>query len=258
MTLMELLGQGVHDTTNGIGKFFHELFFPKGNIEDNLRRVNGYAPVAPPQPQQQVQQQPQQPQQPQPTPRTQADLDEVARRWRAGLPTGQQPQATPMPTPTPTPTPHPYPTPYGQIPGGIDLASKYIQRMTPAGQSLEQYYPAYGDQQFMNELRAADQKRQGLSNLLMLQSFFESTGGRGGHGTFGAKPQGQTANFATPSDALHYQMGPSMLGGGGNPNMNILGSHQPLTIDDVRRLYTSYDPPGAYIDPLIGVLGGGE
>lgn len=152
--------------------------------------------------------------------------------------------------PTPSPTPN-------TIPSGTGLAMNYIQSQTPQGQPLEQYYPALGNQQFVQGINESDQLRQGLANLLLLQGFFESTLGRGGQALFGAIPNAnQPLNFNDPAAALDYQLSPNVLGGGANPNMNILGARQPLTTADIEKLYQSYDPQGAYLETLLRVLGG--
>jgi hypothetical protein len=152
------------------------------------------------------------------------------------------------PTPTPSPTPQP-----GEIPGGTDLATNYIQDQLPQGQTPEQYLPAMGDPGFMQGVQQADQQRQGLSNLLLLQALFESTMGKNSQNLFGVLPPGGK-QFSSPTEALDYQLGPQVLGGGGNPNMNILDEQRPLTLDDVQKLYQSYDPAGGYLEKLIQAL----
>lgn len=161
----------------------------------------------------------------------------------------QQPVVSPLPEPT-------QPPPVKAIPGGTDVAMNYITSKTPPGTTPIQAFPVLGDQQFMQGISEADKLRQGLANLLLLQAFFESTMGRNTPNIFGVKPQGQSQKFATPSEALQYQLGPHVLGGGANPAMNILGTNQPLTLDDIINLYTSYNPQGAYKDQLLSILGG--
>lgn len=159
------------------------------------------------------------------------------------------PQGQPAPTPTPTPIP-------GQIPGGTDLAMNYITGLTPNGMSTESAYPALADQQFMQGITEADQLRQGLANLLLLQAFFESTGGRNSTNVFGVKPNNQAgSSFGSPREALDYQLSENVLGGGANPNMNILNTDQPLTLDDITNLYQSYNPESYYLDDLLKILG---
>ena len=171
------------------------------------------------------------------------------------LDTANRPYQTQAVQPSPTTSPSPSPVP-GAIQGGTDFAMDYIRSQTPQGASLENYYPALGNQGFVSGVEDADKQRQGLANLLLLQSFFESTLGKGGQGYFGAKPQGQTANFDDPIQALNYQLSPNVLGGGANPNMNILNTNAPLTLEDIKRLYASYNPEGAYLENLLGALGG--
>lgn len=150
------------------------------------------------------------------------------------------------------------PPPPKIIPSGTDSAFNYIRQNTfPQDTALEDYYPVLRDQNFMTDLKSQDQKRPGASNLLLMQAFLESTLGKNSSGLFGAKPGGKTAHFASPSGALDYQVGPNMLGGGANPNMNIFneGDNSPLTFDRLQRLYQSYDPPGAYWPKLTKAFG---
>lgn len=173
-----------------------------------------------------------------------------------GTPEYLRSMLTPTPTPTPLPSPTPTPMP-GQIPSGTNLALDYYRDKTPNGQTLEQAFPILGDVAFMQQVSEADQLRSGLANLLLLQAFFESTGGRNTSNLFGVKPGGEAGQaFPDYASALEYQLGPNVYGGGANPNMNILSSQMPLTVNDVTNLYSSYDPEGAYLDTLISILEG--
>lgn len=138
------------------------------------------------------------------------------------------------------------------IPGGTDLAMNFIKSQTPQGQAMEDYYPVLKDPDFMNKVKGADNVRQGVSNLLLTQAFLESTLGKNSNNLFGTKPRGQVSQFNSPSESLDYQLGPNVLGGGANPNMNILNEEDksPITFDRILQLYKSYDPPGAYIPQL--------
>ncbi len=169
-------------------------------------------------------------------------------------PTNPMPTSTSTPTPTVTPTPTSIPMP-SQLPSGTGTAMDYITSKTPPGMSLEQAFPALSNEDFMTAIAEADRQRQGLSNLLLLQGFFESTLGRNTPNIFGVKPGGESQGFASPMDALEYQLSPSVLGGGANPNMDILSSQEPLTRDDIINLYRSYDPPGLYLNNLLSALG---
>lgn len=143
------------------------------------------------------------------------------------------------------------------IPRGTDLAMNYIRSKTPnAPEDLGEYYPALKDPEFVRGVNEADNMRQGLANLLLLQGFQESTLGRGSSNIFGVKPGGNVSQFGSPSEALQYQLSKNVLGGGGNPNMNVLNEEDrsPLNTDRIKRLYQSYDPPGAYIDSLLEIL----
>ncbi|MFA6069759.1 MAG: hypothetical protein WC810_14345 [Janthinobacterium sp.] len=168
-----------------------------------------------------------------------------------------EPQVTPpQPEPTQEPSlPPPEPT---AAPGTAD-AMAFLQSQIPQGQTPQEYFPPLQNQEFMDQISEADKKKQGLSNLLLLQAFFESTLGRAGNGNnvFGAMPQGeggQPASFDSPVDSLNYQMSPNVLGGGANPNMNVLGSTAPLTPSSVTSLYDSYNPNSAYLQTLLQAL----
>lgn len=163
----------------------------------------------------------------------------------------RQPTPTPLPNPTPTPAPR-------VVPGGTDVAMNFIRSKVPNGMTEQQAFPVLGDQQFMQGVGEADKQRQGLANLLLLQAFFESTMGRNSSNIFGVKPNNQSGKFNTPSEALQYQLSPSVLGGGANPAMNILGTNKPLTLEDILSLYEAYNPEGAYLEQMTGILGGGR
>ena len=162
------------------------------------------------------------------------------------------PDEIPQPTPTPTQQPIPEPT----VAPGSDTAVNYMASQMPpsSSQTPQQYYPVLGDQGFMNAVSEADKIRQGLTGLLILQALFESTGGRSSSNIFGTLPQGENAQFETPTDALNYQLGPSVLGGGANSNMNILNENTPLTEEAIRTLYSSYNPNSSYFEQLLKVL----
>ena len=164
------------------------------------------------------------------------------------------PVSAQMSSPIPSPIPSPLPQ---SVPGGIDLAMQYYLSRLPNGMSQTDAFPILADSEFMQKITEADKLRQGLANFLLMQAFFESTGGRLTPNTFGVKPQGESRKFNTPSEALDYQLGPRVLGGGANPNMNILNNNTPLTLEDVKKLYSSYNPEGVYLDQLLEVLGGG-
>ena len=155
----------------------------------------------------------------------------------------QQPSETPNPQPTAAP--------------GIDNAMQFIQGQMPpsSNQTPQEYYPALQDEGFMGGIMDADKLRQGMAGLLLLQGFFESTLGRAGNGNniFGALPPGG-ASFQTPVESLNYQTSPAVLGGGANPNMNILAQEAPLTPQDVTGLYDSYNPNSQYLEQLLQAL----
>ena len=168
------------------------------------------------------------------------------------------PTVAPSATPTVTPTPSPEPT----AAPGIENVMAYLQSQMPQsnGQTPQEYYPALGNEDFMQGINEADKLRQGLASLLLLQSFNESTLGRANNqgnyfGTLpGGEGSGRASSFSSPSDALNYQLGPEVLGGGANPNMNILGENTPLTPSRVTSLYDSYNPNSPYLEELLKVL----
>lgn len=167
-----------------------------------------------------------------------------------------QPLATPTQAPTATPTPEPTAAP------GISPAMEFFGNQMPPSQQgtvpIETYYPLLNNPEFVKKVKEADKLRQGLSDMLLLQAFFESTLGRSSDNPFGVLPGGEGAgvnpNFQSPVEALDYQLGPNVMGGGANPNMNILKENTPLTPSDVKTFYSSYDPHSAYLDQLLKVL----
>lgn len=127
----------------------------------------------------------------------------------------------------------------------------FYKSQIPEGSNLEDYYPVADHLEEMIE--KGEEIRPGLGALMALQSFFESTGGRNTPNLFGVKPGGKSSKFASPQEAIDYQLSQNVLGGGANPNMNIAneGTKEPITVDRIRQLYKSYDPPGAYLDSLL-------
>lgn len=168
---------------------------------------------------------------------------------RSGSTTKVEPlKVSKQPKPTPTPTP------IQQAPE-IAPAMEFAQNQMPPSspQTPEQYYPLLNDNNFVQGTVEADKLRQGLGTLLLLQAFFESTLGRSGNNAFGVLPPGGKS-FETPRDALDYQLGPKVMGGGANPNMNILGEQAPLTEPDVRQFYESYNPGSSYLEQMLSVM----
>lgn len=177
-------------------------------------------------------------------------------------------QPAPTATATPTPTPSPYQqaqtqfnvnsVPNTPLPTGINQALNYVSQFVPGGQDPRTYYPALADPQFMAGIMAADKQKPGLGNVLLMQAFHESTLGRNGNNAFGVLPggegSGRSAAFQSLADSLKYQLGPNVLGGGGNPNMNIMNEPGPLTARRLAQLYQSYNPEGAYIKQILAAL----
>lgn len=141
-------------------------------------------------------------------------------------------------------------------PSPEDIAQRvrdFYASKAPKGVNIDEYYPVGPE---LDEIVArGEQARPGAGALLALQSFFESTGGRNTPNLFGVKPKGQSGKgkFNSTDEAVDYQMGKDVLAGGANPNMNILneGTTEPLTAERIRQLYSSYDPPGAYLDSML-------
>lgn len=147
----------------------------------------------------------------------------------------------------------------GPVPVGIAKAMAYVQSFVPKGVDPKDYYPALRDPGFIQSILQADQQKPGIGNVLILQAFHESTLGRANNGNniFGALPGGEGnagAQFASPAEAVKYQIGPHMLGGGANPNMNVMGESGPLTRARLIQLYKSYNPSGDYIKQLLDAL----
>lgn len=136
-----------------------------------------------------------------------------------------------------------------------EIFASQLGSQNPARNDLNGYFPVlnYLDQFMQKE---QEYKRPGLATLLALQSLLESTGGRANNGNnlFGALPPGGI-RFQTPQESIDYQLGPNMLGGGATPAMNILDTEGPITPDDIRDLYVSYDPPGAYLNNMLRFYG---
>lgn len=139
-----------------------------------------------------------------------------------------------------------------QEPSSKDRLIEVIGNYAPRSQreNLEEYYPAFGIIPSMYEAEET-YGRPGLGSLLGLMAFNESTFGRGTPNIFGVKPGSKSKKFASPEEALKYQLSESVLAGGETPAMNLLAGEGEITEEDIRNLYTSYDPPGAYLDNLI-------
>lgn len=128
------------------------------------------------------------------------------------------------------------------------------QRQEP----LENYYPIAPYLQQIIE--TGEGLRPGAGVLAALQAFYESTGGRGGGNFWGILPggeadpsSGQRVTSMPIEEQLNYLYGPSVLGGGANPNMNIIneGDASPLNVSRIRRLYDSYNPSGDYLSNIL-------
>lgn len=134
----------------------------------------------------------------------------------------------------------------------VALAVKdFYSKQVPEGADIQEYFPIA---EYLDDMvYEAEKKRPGAGALMALQGFYESTGGRATKNLFGVKPGGKTKQFSNLEDAIDYQLSPSVLASPRNKNMNVLDEDkdEPLTVDRIRRLYDSYDPPGAYLDSLL-------
>ncbi|MCR4279273.1 MAG: hypothetical protein NUV78_00870 [Candidatus Zambryskibacteria bacterium] len=151
------------------------------------------------------------------------------------------------------------------LPSGTGKALGYYQSKIPNGMAMNSAFPITADTNFMGRVGESDKLRPGLANLLLMQAFFEATGGRNpttnkpNYNLYGAKPGGnRVAQFGDYGSALDYQLSDKVLGGGARPdNMNILREDKrgkPLTEKEVRKLYESYNPNSPYIDDLLKAL----
>lgn len=162
-------------------------------------------------------------------------------------PIGEVKAAT-APAPTPTTIPMP------EAGGSREETLREFLRMQAPHSTLEEWYPAY---KLYSKFQEAEERfgREGLSTLLTLIAFFESTLGRAGPNLFGVLPPGRGGPRSFEK-ALEYQLGPEVLSGGANPNMNILsGKSGPITSEEIKQLMSSYNPPGAYLQELLDVYG---
>ena len=201
------------------------------------------------------------------------DRTAEGRGFQSPLPGGKKAEPSPpspvqfeqaQPTQSPTPAP-------GQPLDSEDIAVKesqpagfpeaedvakavrdfYTNAIPNSSQSVNEYFPIgeFLDDMVIN----AERQRPGAGALIALQGFFESTGGRATNNLFGVKPGGQTSSFHNLEDSIDYQLSPSVLASKNFRNMNVLNEDNkaPLTTERIRRLYDSYDPPGAYLDSLL-------
>lgn len=172
------------------------------------------------------------------------------------------PTSAPQPSPTGVPTrgPAPMQVTNTPLPKGLSQSMNYLSTIVPRGTTPQDYFPALKDPTFMAGVQAADQAKPGLGNVLLLQALHESSLGRAqnGNNLFGALPggegSGRAASFPNYAAALQYQLGPNVLGGGGNKNMNIMNEPGPLTASRLQQLYQSYNPEGSYINNMLQVL----
>lgn len=162
-------------------------------------------------------------------------------------------------------TPNPVPT---NVPVMSRNAAEVLKRVQDVYRShmpassqntpLEQYYPIAS--QLPAIVNRGESLRPGAGALAAIQAFYESTGGRGGGNYWGILPGGEGNPGsgghiqAMPiEDQLAYLFGPHALGGGANPNMNILneGDSSPLNNARIYKLYQSYNPSMDYLPGLL-------
>lgn len=163
--------------------------------------------------------------------------------------------ASPIPRNTQSKVPTATPTPTVNYPSSDIVRQRvmdfYRNQMPPSIRNtpLEDYYPAAKN---LDYILSMDKKRPGAGVLGALQVFFESTGGRANSNLFGVKPMGKSGQtFKTAKDAIDYQFGPDVLGGGVANKLNILNKRNPITQDDIIGLYRSYNPEGDYLPEVL-------
>lgn len=123
---------------------------------------------------------------------------------------------------------------------------------------LTDYFPILDDEILKYLYEATMKQRPGVEYLLPIQAMHESTGGRATRGVnnnlFGTLQQGEGSApipYESFTQSIDSQLGPNVLGGGANPNMNILNTQEPLTEEEIIRLYESYNPKSSYLKDLI-------
>ena len=186
-------------------------------------------------------------------------------KWYPGeMPTSGRPPIQPQPkiqepvtafmTKAPE-TQKPQPVTGGRFATSPDYLSRIQGIYRATAKNPEQYFPVYS---YLPSFIDAELKynRPGLAALLSLQALHESTGGvaKNNFNIFGAKPGGEggrSARFKSIKDALDYQLGPYVLGGGANPNMSILKRTGLITVPEIIKLYKSYNPSADYLRPLL-------
>lgn len=136
----------------------------------------------------------------------------------------------------------------------MDVFRNQLGSANPARQDLPNYYPILKNLDLLRS-KEGEYQRPGLADLLALQALFESTGGRLSPNIFGVLPGGEDSGmrryFESIPEAIDYQLGPQVLGGGVGNKLNILGSQGEIMPEEISSLYQSYDPHGAYVDKLI-------
>lgn len=121
-----------------------------------------------------------------------------------------------------------------------------------------QFFPMLDEPVMKHMYDKTMEQRKGTEYLLPYQAFRESTGGKATVDTnknlFGTLKQGEGSDpipYNSFQESIDAQLGPTVLGGGANPNMNILDTQEPLTEEDIRTLYKSYNPDQGYLEDLI-------
>ncbi len=134
--------------------------------------------------------------------------------------------------------------------GIINYFKDQLGSQNPARNDPKSYFPILNDLGYMSQ-KEDQYKRPGLKTLLALQSLFESTGGRSGNNAFGVKPT-DNRKFSDLKDAIDYQTGSRVLGGGAGNKLNLLtGKTGQITPDEIKNVYSSYNPNSSYLDKLL-------
>ena len=175
-----------------------------------------------------------------------------------------KPTVTPAPTPTPMISPNLTEVENNQMNGVVD----YYRKRRPDVKA-EEWYPMWNDIPYMYQ-KEQELKRPGLGTLLALIPIWESNGGRNPktgeidtrvdngkpnrnvyRALIGGEKKKIQPEFNTYREAIDYVLSENMFGGGANENMNILKNKGPITTDEIKKLYKSYNPTGDYVRPLL-------
>jgi len=161
---------------------------------------------------------------------------------------GQQKTISPIPETVISPIPEEVTAMQPQQDVKQKVLDFYSKKMPKSEKDAGTYFPVVKD---IDKIMEKEKIRPGAGVLGALQAFYESTGGRTTSNLFGVKPSGKSSKFANSKDAIEYQYGKNVLGGGSANRLNVLDKKEPLTADEIKTLYASYNPEGAYLSNLL-------